>query len=81
MQAATTGLPSWQAGSIAEIYREQGSYIHCRLRRSSARCNVFLHGDWPDPRPIWENLFPAAYWDELKKDSTQNRLDPILWRH
>jgi len=78
MQAATTGLPSWQAGSIAEIYREQGSYIHAIETLKRAVPTYFSTEIGQIPRPIWENLFPRAYWDELKKDSTQNRLDPDL---
>ncbi len=78
MQAATTGLPSWQAGSIAEIYRQQGSYIHAIETLKRAVPTYFSTEIGQIPRPIWETLFPRAYWDELKKDSTQNRLDPDL---
>jgi soluble lytic murein transglycosylase len=78
MQAATTGQPSWQARSVAEIYREQGSYIHAIETLKRAVPTYFSAEIGQIPRPIWETLFPRPYWDELKRDSTLNRLDPDL---
>ncbi|HKW77429.1 MAG TPA: lytic transglycosylase domain-containing protein, partial [Terriglobales bacterium] len=30
------------------------------------------------PRAVWEGLFPRPFWEELKKDSFQNHVDPYL---
>jgi len=78
MQAATPGQPSWEAKSVAEIYRAQGSYIHAIETLKRAVPTYFSAEIGQIPRPIWETLFPRPYWDELKRDATLNRLDPDL---
>jgi len=55
-----TGLPSWQAGSIAEIYREQGSYIHAIETLKRAVQTYFSTRDWPDPTANLGEPFSAG---------------------
>ena len=78
MQAASPGTPPWEAKSVAEIYSEQGSYIHAieALKRSVPG---YFSAEIPQiPKTVWRTLFPRPFWDELRKDSAANRLDPDL---
>lgn len=78
MQAASPGSPPWEAKSVAEIYNEQGSYIHAIETLKRAVPGYFAAEIPQIPRPVWESLFPRPFWEELKRDSTANRLDPHL---
>ena len=78
MQAASAGSPPWEAKSVAEIYNEQGSYIHAIETLKRAVPGYFAAEIPQIPRPVWESLFPRPFWEELKRDSTANRLDPHL---
>ncbi|HET9840215.1 MAG TPA: transglycosylase SLT domain-containing protein [Candidatus Angelobacter sp.] len=78
MQAASPGTPPWEAKSVAEIYSEQGSYIHAIESLKRALPGYFSAEIPQIPRKVWETLFPRPFWDELKKDSAANRLDPHL---
>ncbi|HWG39755.1 MAG TPA: transglycosylase SLT domain-containing protein, partial [Candidatus Acidoferrales bacterium] len=78
MQAASPGSPPWEARSVAEIYNEQGSYIHAIEALKRAVPGYFAAEIPQIPRPVWEGLFPRPFWQELKRDSTANQLDPHL---
>ena len=78
MQAASAGSPPWEARSVAEIYGEQGSYIRAIETLKRAVPGYFSAEIPQIPRPVWEGLFPRPFWDELKRDSAANRLDPDL---
>jgi len=78
MQAARAGPPPWEARSVAEIYNEQGSYIHA-IETLKRAVPAYFSSEIPQiPRPVWEDLFPRPYWDELTRDSAANKLDPHL---
>lgn len=78
MQAASAGSPPWEAKSVAEIYDEQGSYIRAIEALKRAVPGYFAAEIPQIPRPVWEGLFPRPFWEELKRDSAANRLDPHL---
>lgn len=78
MQAASPGAPAWEARSVAEIYNEQGSYIHAIEALKRAVPGYFAAELPQIPRPVWEGLFPRPFWEELKRDSGANQLDPDL---
>ena len=78
MQAASPGSPPWEARSVAEIYMEQGSYIRAIETLKRAVPGYFSSQIDQIPRPVWESLFPRAFWDELRKDASANQLDPHL---
>jgi soluble lytic murein transglycosylase len=78
MQAASPGSPPWEAKSVAEIYNEQGSYIRSIETLKRAVPGYFAAEIPQIPRPVWEGLFPRPFWEELKRDSAANRLDPHL---
>ena len=78
MQAASPGSPAWEARSVAEIYNEQGSYIHAIEALKRAVPGYFAAEIPQIPRPVWEGLFPRPFWEDLKRDSAANQLDPDL---
>ncbi|MFI5105752.1 MAG: tetratricopeptide repeat protein, partial [Terriglobales bacterium] len=78
MQAAASGTPPWLAKAISELYMGQGSYIHS-IETLKRTVPGYFSAEIPQiPRPVWEGLFPRPFWDELKRDSEQNHLDPYL---
>ena len=78
MQAASAGSPPWEAKSVAEIYNQQGSYIRSIETLKRAVPGYFAAEIPQIPRPVWESLFPRPFWQELKRDSAANRLEPHL---
>lgn len=78
LQAAASGFPSWLAASQAQLYAESGSYIRAIEALKRALPGYFSADLKQLPRPVWENLFPLPFWEELKKDSLLNELDPYL---
>jgi len=78
LQAATTGLPPWLAKSQADVYVESGSYIRAIVTMKRAFPGYFAVDIDQVPRPVWEALFPRAYWDDLKRHSAEHQLDPYL---
>lgn len=78
LQAASPGTPPWQAKTIASVYQEQGSYIHAIETLKRALPTYFSADISQLPRPVWEALFPRAYWDDLKRNCVKNGLDPYL---
>jgi len=78
LQAAASGFPSWLAASQAQLYSDSGSYNRAIETLKRAVPGYFSADLNQLPRPIWENLFPLPFWEELKKDSLLNQLDPYL---
>jgi soluble lytic murein transglycosylase len=78
LQAAANGTPSWQAQATAQIYADAGSYHRGIEALKRAVPNYFSASINQLPRPVWQGLFPRPYWEELKRDSLQNALDPFL---
>jgi soluble lytic murein transglycosylase len=78
MQAASPGTPPWEARSVAEIYMEQGSYVHAIEALKRAAPGYFSAEIPQIPRKVWETLFPRPFWDELRKDAAANHLEPHL---
>jgi soluble lytic murein transglycosylase len=78
MQAASPGSPPWEARSVAEIYSEQGSYVHA-IETLKRAVPAYFSAEIPQiPRPVWENLFPRPYWTQLTRTSAANQLSPDL---
>lgn len=78
LQAAAAGSPPWLAKALAELYGDSGSYIRGIEALKRAVPGYFSAELDQIPRPVWEGLFPRAYWDDLKKNATANHLDPYL---
>lgn len=78
LQAAIGGSPPWLAKSEAEVYGDQGSYIHAIETMKRAFPGYFSADIDQVPRPVWEALFPRPFWDDLKRNSQEHQLDPYL---
>jgi soluble lytic murein transglycosylase len=79
LQAATVvDGGSWGPAETAQLYVETGHYDRAIEVMKHSAPNYFAL-DIPDlPRKYWEALFPRAYWNDLKRSSTANGLDPYL---
>jgi soluble lytic murein transglycosylase len=78
MQAASPGSPPWEARSVAEIYSEEGSYIHA-IEALKRGVPGYFSTEIPQiPRKVWETLFPRPFWEELRKNAAANHLEPHL---
>jgi soluble lytic murein transglycosylase len=69
---------TWSLAEIARVYQDGGRYDRAIEVMKRGVPNYFAV-DVPElPRVYWEALFPKPYWDDLKRFSTQNELDPYL---
>ena len=69
---------TWALAETARLYKDSGRYDRASEVMKRGVPNYFAV-DVPElPRVYWEALFPKAYWDDLKRFSTQNELDPYL---
>lgn len=76
--AAEDEKGSWVAPETARIYQENELYNRSIEVVKHAVPNYFSL-DLPElPRTYWEALFPRPYWNDLKRFSTRNELDPYL---
>jgi soluble lytic murein transglycosylase len=76
--AATADGGSWGPAETAQLYDETGHYDQAIEVMKHSTPNYFAL-DIPDlPRKYWEALFPKAYWNDLKRSSAANGLDPYL---
>ncbi len=78
MQASASGGNSWQAESVAQIYQDAGSYARAIETLKRAVPGYFSAEISQIPRPVWQGLFPRPFWDDLRKDSQLNQLDPYM---
>lgn len=70
--------PDWTAGEIARLYQEAGGY-HQALRYMKRTVPSYYSLDYNAlPRSYWVTLFPCPFWDDLKRYSAENHLDPYL---
>jgi soluble lytic murein transglycosylase len=76
--AASQEGGTWAPPAMARVYQDGGRYDRGIEIMKRATPNYFAV-DIPDlPRPYWEALFPKAYWNDLRKYSVLNGLDPYL---
>ncbi|MGC2645449.1 MAG: transglycosylase SLT domain-containing protein, partial [Candidatus Sulfotelmatobacter sp.] len=76
--AAATDGGSWAPAETAQLYVETGHYDRAIEFMKHSAPNYFAL-DIPDlPRKYWEALFPKPYWNDLKRNSDANKLDPYL---
>lgn len=76
--AASEENGAWAPPEMARVYQDGGRYDRGIEIMKRTTPNYFAV-DIPDlPRPYWEALFPKAYWNDLRKYSTLNGLDPYL---
>jgi soluble lytic murein transglycosylase len=76
--AAAADGGSWGPAETAQLYDETGHYDQAIEVMKHSAPNYFAL-DIPDlPRKYWEALFPKAFWNDLKRSSDANGLDPYL---
>ncbi len=76
--AALDGHSAWALAAIAHVYQDGGHYDQA-LRALKRSLPGYFGMSLEDlPRPVWEGLFPRAYWDDMKRYSGSNQLDPFL---
>jgi len=76
--AAADGGSGWALTQIAHLYQEDGRYDRALQALKRAVPQYFAMDTEELPRPLWEALFPKPYWDDLKRHSESNQLDPFL---
>ncbi len=76
--AASDGRSSWALAAIAQLYQDSGHYDQA-LRALKRALPGYFGMNFEDlPRPVWEGLFPRAYWDDVRRYASSNGLDPFL---
>jgi soluble lytic murein transglycosylase len=76
--AAAADGGSCGPAETAQLYDETGHYDQAIEVMKHSAPNYFAL-DIPDlPRKYWEALFPKAFWNDLKRSSEANGLDPYL---
>lgn len=69
---------TWVTPETARIYQENELYNRGIEVVKHAVPNYFALDLPALPRAYWEALFPRPYWNDLKRFSTRNELDPYL---
>ncbi len=69
---------NWQLAQIIRIYSLHGNYSRTLQSLKKNLPGYFSYLPTEVPRAFWEGLFPRVYWDDLKKDSESQQLDPFL---
>jgi soluble lytic murein transglycosylase len=76
--AAETDKASWLPAESARMYQDADRYDAAVETLKRAVPNYFAVDLSTLPRSYWEALFPRPYWNDLKRFSTVNGLDPYL---
>jgi len=76
--AANEEGASWAPPEMAKAYQDIGRYDRGIEVMKRMTPNYFAIDITDLPRPYWEALFPKAYWNDLRKYSMANGLDPYL---
>ena len=69
---------NWTTAQMIKLYTEDGHYDRALQTLKRAVPGYYSFQFSALPRPFWEGLFPRPYWDNLKRHSTENKLDPFL---
>jgi soluble lytic murein transglycosylase len=78
LQTSAGSGSSWLATETARIYSESGKY-HRALQTVKRAVPGYYSLQLDElPRPVWEYLFPKAYWQDLRRYASSNGLDPFL---
>ena len=78
LQSADDNGGNWTLAATAQLCLDTGHYDRAIEVLKHAVPSYFAV-DIPDlPRLYWEGLFPRPYWDDLKRFSVANGLDPYL---
>ena len=76
--AASAGGANWGLAETAQLYTDTGHYDRA-IEVMKHSVPSYFAVDIPTlPREYWEALFPRPYWNDVKKFSVANGLDPYL---
>jgi soluble lytic murein transglycosylase len=79
MQAAAKEDPgSWSLAETAQLFTDTGHYDRAIETMKRSVPSYFAVDISMLPREYWEALFPRPYWNDLKRFSEKNGLDPYL---
>jgi soluble lytic murein transglycosylase len=76
--AAAEDKGAWVPAATARIYQDIGRYDRAIQTMKRTVPNYFALEIPELPKSYWEALFPKPYWDDLRRYSEQNSLDPYL---
>ena len=76
--AAEETKGDWLPAETARMYEDAGRYDLAVETLKKAIPNYFALDLAALPRPCWEGLFPRPYWNDLKRFSSANALDPYM---
>ncbi|MCU1284415.1 MAG: Lytic transglycosylase, catalytic [Acidobacteriales bacterium] len=68
----------WAIGEIVRLHQDAGRPYTALQTLKRAIPNYFAVDLSAVPKPFLETLFPRPYWQDLKRDSVANGLDPYL---
>ena len=78
LQLAANHGGNWAVGATAQLCMDTGHYDRA-IEVMKRSVPSYFAVDIPDlPRLYWEALFPRPYWNDLKRYSVANGLDPYL---
>jgi soluble lytic murein transglycosylase len=69
---------NWAMAEAAHLYSEEGRDDRAIEVVKKALPGYFLFQISDLPQNFWQGLFPRPYWDNLKRYSAENRLDPYV---
>jgi soluble lytic murein transglycosylase len=76
--AATADNGNWGPAETAQVYTDTGHYDRA-IEVMKHSVPSYFAVDIPNlPRAYWDALFPRPYWNDLKRFSVANGLDPYL---
>ncbi|HEV8523848.1 MAG TPA: transglycosylase SLT domain-containing protein [Terriglobales bacterium] len=76
--AASDGGVGWALARMAQLHRANGRNDRALQTLKRAIPGYFALDLGHLPRVLWEELFPRPYWDDVKRFSLENKLDPFL---
>ena len=76
--AADEDKGNWITDETAKLYQDAGRYDMALRTLKRAAPNYFAVDFSSLPRSYWEFLFPRPYWEDLRRFSSANALDPYL---
>ena len=76
--ASEKGTGDWRTAELVRLYTESGKYALALETLKRAAPGYYAFSPAELPRNFWETLFPKPYWEQLKRASAENKLDPFL---
>lgn len=78
LQATVGDDSNWRPLALARLFHDGGQHRRALETMKHAIPSYFSLEVRSLPREQWEMLFPLPYWDEIKRSSAANGVDPYL---